>query len=99
LSHYTTLCRSGQVTAPAGFMAEAVGENVIAGHAMGRRALYQFGMLLPRDARGQVDAGLGKAGAPRTMGLIAPTRVVGKPREALRIDGGDHGVALPPPAP
>src|SRR5258708_533628 len=40
-----------QVIAPAGFMAEAVGENVIAGHAMGRRALYQFGMLLPRDAR------------------------------------------------
>src|SRR3989475_5457893 len=87
-----------QVIAPAGFMAEAVGENVIAGHAMGRRALYQFGMLLPRDARGQVDAGLGKAGAPGTMGLIAPTRVIDKPRETLRIDGVDIEFALTPGA-
>lgn len=87
-----------QVIAPAGFMAEAVGENVIAGHAMGRRALYQFGMLLPRDAKGQVDAGLGKAGAPGTMGLIAPTRVIGKPRETLRIDGVDIDFVLTPGA-
>ena len=87
-----------QVIAPAGFMAEAVGENVIAGHAMGRRALYQFGMLLPRDARGQVDAGLGKAGAPGTMGLIAPTRVIDKPRETLRIDGVDIEFTLTPGA-
>ncbi|MDR0225965.1 MAG: MBL fold metallo-hydrolase [Burkholderiaceae bacterium] len=87
-----------QVIAPAGFMAEAVGENVIAGPAMGRRALYQFGMLLPRDARGQVDAGLGKAGAPGTMGLIPPTRLITQAREQLRIDGVDMEFALTPGA-
>lgn len=87
-----------QVIAPAGFMAEAVGENVIAGHAMGRRALYQFGMLLPRNAQGQVDAGLGKAGVPGTLGLIAPTRLIDKPHETLRIDGIDIEFTLTPHA-
>jgi alkyl sulfatase BDS1-like metallo-beta-lactamase superfamily hydrolase len=40
-----------KIIAPAGFMEEAVGENVIAGNAMSRRAMYQFGMLLPRKKR------------------------------------------------
>jgi alkyl sulfatase BDS1-like metallo-beta-lactamase superfamily hydrolase len=83
-----------QVIAPAGFLEEAVGENVIAGPAMGRRAHYQFGALLPRGERGQVDAGLGKAGPPGTLSLIAPTRLVSQPVERLRIDGIDIVFAL-----
>ncbi len=43
------------VVAPEGFTAS---ENVIAGNARRRRGLYQFGPLLPKGARGQVDAGL-----------------------------------------
>jgi alkyl sulfatase BDS1-like metallo-beta-lactamase superfamily hydrolase len=43
-----------------GFMEEAVSENVYAGSAMGRRALYMYGAILPRGERGQVDGGLGK---------------------------------------
>ena len=39
------------VIAPVGFMEEAVGENVIAGNAMSRRAQYQFGRCC-RAARG-----------------------------------------------
>lgn len=87
-----------QVIAPAGFMEEAVSENVIAGDAMARRALYQFGMLLPRNERGLVDAGLGKAGPPGTVTLIAPTQLIERPVETHRIDGIDIVFELTPGA-
>src|SRR6516165_3632839 len=52
---------SGKVAiiAPNFFMEHAVSENIIAGPAMLRRAQYQFGPLLAKGARGQVDCGLG----------------------------------------
>ncbi len=55
------------VIAPAGFMEAIAGENVLAGLPMIRRALFQFGNLLPRGARGQVDAAWARASraAPR----------------------------------
>ena len=87
-----------RIIAPAGFMEEAVGENVIAGNAMSRRALFQFGMLLPRSAKGQVDAGLGKPSAPGTISLIAPTQLIEKPVEQHRIDGIDIVFELTPGA-
>ena len=67
--------RSGKVPviAPAGFMEAVTGENVLAGMPMARRAQFQFGSMLPRGPRGQVDAGLGKGIARGTPGLIAPT--------------------------
>ncbi|WIM13405.1 alkyl sulfatase dimerization domain-containing protein [Enhydrobacter sp.] len=65
-----------EVIAPAGFMEAISGENVLAGLPMMRRAQFQFGHLLPRGPRGQVDAGLGKAIARGTPGLIAPTRTI-----------------------
>ena len=46
----------------------------LAGMPMARRAQFQFGTMLPRGPRGQVDAGLGKGIARGTPGLIAPTR-------------------------
>jgi alkyl sulfatase BDS1-like metallo-beta-lactamase superfamily hydrolase len=48
-----------KVFAPSGFMEHVMSENVFAGNAMSRRAQYQFGSLLPRGEKGQVDAGLG----------------------------------------
>ena len=48
------------VLAPEGFLEHAVSEGVIAGNAQRRRSLYQFGPLLPKGERGQVDGGLGK---------------------------------------
>jgi alkyl sulfatase BDS1-like metallo-beta-lactamase superfamily hydrolase len=91
---------AGKVTiwAPAGFMAAAIGENVIAGNAMFRRALFQFGALLPRGERGQVDAGLGKTVSLGTVTLIAPTNVIEKPRETHRIDGVEVVFELTPDA-
>jgi alkyl sulfatase BDS1-like metallo-beta-lactamase superfamily hydrolase len=91
---------AGKVTiwAPAGFMAAAVGENVIAGNAMTRRALFQFGALLPRGERGQVDAGLGKTVSLGTVTLIAPTNTIEQPRENHRIDGVEIIFELTPDA-
>jgi len=91
---------AGKVTiwAPAGFMAAAVGENVIAGNAMLRRALFQFGAMLPRGERGQVDTGLGKSVSLGTVTLIPPTNLIEKLVEAHRIDGVDIIFELTPDA-
>jgi alkyl sulfatase BDS1-like metallo-beta-lactamase superfamily hydrolase len=75
------------VIAPAGFMEAIASENVLAGPPMIRRAQFQFGSLLPRGARGQVDAGLGKGVARGTPGLIAPTQSIVQPVEEHTIDG------------
>jgi len=75
------------VIAPAGFMEAVSGENVLAGLPMMRRAQFQFGSMLPRGPRGQVDAGLGKGVARGTPGLIAPTQSIAQPIEEHTIDG------------
>lgn len=86
-----------QVIAPQGFFEHAISENVLAGPAMKRRAQYMYGAPLPRGPRGQVDAGLGK-GVPAnaTVSLIAPTRLIEKPFETLRIDGVEIEFQLTP---
>jgi alkyl sulfatase BDS1-like metallo-beta-lactamase superfamily hydrolase len=83
--------RSGKVRvlAPEGFLEHAVSENVYAGNAMSRRATYMYGALLPRSARGQVDAGLGKTTSLGTVTLIPPTDIIRKTGEKRTIDGVD----------
>lgn len=76
-----------QIIAPDGFMEAVGGENVLAGNAMLRRSQFQFGALLPAGTRGQVDAGLGKAVARGTTGLIAPTQLIVEPVETHILDG------------
>ena len=76
-----------KVIAPDGFMQAISGENVLAGPPMVRRAQFQFGPLLPRGPRGQVDAGLGKSVARGTPGLIEPTQLIVQPVEEHTIDG------------
>ncbi|MBS0550131.1 MAG: MBL fold metallo-hydrolase [Proteobacteria bacterium] len=75
------------VIAPNGFMEAVSGENILAGLPMIRRAQFQFGALLPRGAKGQVDAGLGKGVARGTPGLIAPTQLIVAGVEEHVIDG------------
>ncbi|MEY2952318.1 MAG: hypothetical protein RLZZ401_405 [Pseudomonadota bacterium] len=87
-----------QVIAPSGFMEDAVSENVTAGNAMVRRALFQFGPLLPKGVRGQVDAGLGKTVSFGTVTLIPPTRVIMQEVEHHCIDGIDCVFELTPGA-
>ena len=64
------------IVAPAGFMHEATSENVMAGTAMSRRAMYMFGKKLPRSPRGHIDSGLGKEPAFGTFGILAPSITV-----------------------
>jgi alkyl sulfatase BDS1-like metallo-beta-lactamase superfamily hydrolase len=86
-----------KVFAPVGFMEHVMSENVFAGNAMSRRAQYQFGSLLPRGERGQVDAGLGKSSpSGGTVTLIPPTDLIEKELETRTIAGLDVEFQLTP---
>jgi alkyl sulfatase BDS1-like metallo-beta-lactamase superfamily hydrolase len=85
-----------EVIAPDRFMHEVVSETVLAGTAMVRRAMFQFGATLPKGPRGQVDAGLGKVTSRGTVTLIPPTRVIAAPIEVHRIDGVEIVFQLAP---
>ena len=76
-----------QIIAPVGFMEHAIAENVYAGNAMTRRAMFQYGLLLPRSPFGHVDQAIGKASASGTPGIIEPTRTIVKDFEELTVDG------------
>ncbi len=76
-----------QVIAPEGFLRETVGENIIAGPVMGRRAMYQFGAGLPAGDRQHVDCGLGKMTPTGAPGLIAPTHEITRTGEEMIVDG------------
>jgi alkyl sulfatase BDS1-like metallo-beta-lactamase superfamily hydrolase len=75
------------IVAPAGFLEEATSEAIMAGVAMGRRAMYQFARDVPRNPEGTIDGGLGKAVAFGNLGIIPPSVVVDKPVQELSIDG------------
>ncbi|MFI1018769.1 alkyl/aryl-sulfatase [Streptomyces sp. NPDC020965] len=64
------------VVAPEGFMHHAVSENIFAGPAMLRRAVYMYGRTLPAGARGNVGFGLAQALSTGTAGLLPPTATV-----------------------
>jgi len=75
------------IIAPEGFLEAAVSENVLAGNAMGRRATYMYGALLPRGPKGHVDAGLGKTVSMGSVSLVPPTKSICETGEKLTIDG------------
>ena len=76
-----------RIIAPHGFSEEATSENVLAGGAMGRRALYMFGATLAPGPTGQVDTGLGPKLSSGTIGYMEPTETVGEQGGTLTIDG------------
>ena len=75
------------VLAPAGFLHHAVGENVFAGTAMGRRAGYMYGALLERGPDGQVGAGLGQTTSLGSVTLIPPNLDVTETGQEETVDG------------
>lgn len=85
-----------KVIAPAAFTEAAVGENIIAGNAMSRRASYMYGNLIPKVATGQVDGGLGKTTSTGTTGLILPTDHVTKTGENITLDGIELQIIMAP---
>lgn len=88
LKHMSDEERSNvKIFAPQGFEEEATSENIIAGTAMGRRAMYMYGKNLARSQRGHIDTGLGKAPAFGTFGIEAPTDIITTDNLKLSIDG------------
>lgn len=73
--------------APDQFLEQVTAETVLAGTPMLRRAAFQFGPMLPRGPRGQVDAGLGKTTSRGTITLIPPTHVITQAVERHVVDG------------
>jgi len=90
--------KSGKVKiyAPAGFMDEAVSENIMAGNVMSRRASYMYGNLLKPDVKGQVGAGLGTTTSAGTVTLIAPTNYITKTGQKETIDGLTYDFMMAP---
>jgi alkyl sulfatase BDS1-like metallo-beta-lactamase superfamily hydrolase len=75
------------IIAPEFFIDEATSENIVAGVTMSRRALYMFGLRLPRTERGHVGSGLGKGPAHGTFGILQPTETISETTTELTIDG------------
>ncbi|MEV3919786.1 alkyl/aryl-sulfatase [Actinomadura coerulea] len=75
------------IIAPGGFLEHAVSENVYAGTAMNRRAIFMYGAMLPRDATGQIGAGLGPTTSTGTISLIEPTSSITETGQEEVIDG------------
>lgn len=76
-----------KVIAPDDFSEHAISENVIAGNAMSRRAIYMFGAMLPRNPRGGVTAGLGQSVPQGSVTLVLPTQTIKTSGTVLNIDG------------
>jgi alkyl sulfatase BDS1-like metallo-beta-lactamase superfamily hydrolase len=75
------------VIAPQGFLDHAVSENVYAGNAMSRRAVYMYGQALPKAPDGQIGCGLGMLGSTGTITLIAPTVDITRTGQLETVDG------------
>jgi len=76
-----------EIIAPDGFVRETVSENILAGNAMGRRASYMFGNLLPKSAEGQIGVGLAQTISSGTPGLLYPTINVDHTGQSVSVDG------------
>lgn len=85
-----------KILGPEDFTRAAVGENVIAGNAMSRRASYMYGNLVGKSATGQVDGGLGKTTSTGTIGIVVPTDHATKTGETITLDGIDLHVIMAP---
>lgn len=84
-----------RIIAPEGFLDAAVSENVVAGNAMTRRAMYQFGPLLAPDEKGTVGVGIGSAISLGTITLIPPTEEITS-NGPVEIDGLTFDFMLTP---
>lgn len=85
-----------KIFAPEGFMEEASSENLLAGNAMSRRALFMYGMMVKQGPQGHVDDGIGKSIAIGRNSLIPPTYIVNESGKRVTIDGVEVEFILAP---
>lgn len=76
-----------EIITPKGFFEHAISENATAGTTMGRRAVYMYGALLPKDEKGSVGSGLGQVNAYGKQSNVLPTIEIARTGEKLNIDG------------
>ena len=75
------------ILAPVGFLEHAVSENIYAGNAMNRRAVYLYGAVLERGPAGQLGAGLGLTNSTGSIGLLPPTLDITHTGQQETLDG------------
>ena len=84
------------VIVPEGFVEHAVSENVYAGKAMGRRANYQYGVLLEESVTGTLAMGIGMGQSTGMVSFINPTYEIKETGEKLVIDGVEFEFQMTP---
>lgn len=75
------------IIAPEGFLEHAVSENIYAGNAMTRRAMYQYGVGLKPGECGRLGMGIGLTQSTGTIGFAIPTHYITETGETLVVDG------------
>lgn len=84
------------IIVPEGFTEHAVSENVYAGKAMGRRANYQYGVLLEPGITGKMAMGIGIGQSTGSISFIAPSYEIKETGEVITIDGVEMEFQLTP---
>lgn len=84
------------IIVPENFTEHAVSENIYAGKAMGRRANYQYGVLLKAGATGKLSIGIGIGQSTGTVSFISPTYEITRTGETLVVDGIEMEFQLTP---
>ena len=84
------------VIVPQGFTEHAVSENVYAGKAMGRRANYQYGVLLEPGEEGRLAMGIGMGQSTGTVSFLPPTYEIRESGEIITVDGIELEFQLTP---
>jgi len=79
-----------KIYAPAGFLENAISENVFAGNAMSRRATYMYGNLLPPGPDGMMTAGLGVTTSTGQVTILKPTDLISTTGERHKLDGIEY---------
>ena len=89
---------SGQIPiiVPQGFEEHAVAENIYAGKAMGRRANYQYGVLLEPGITGKMAMGIGMGQSTGLISYLSPTYEICESGETILIDGIELQFQLTP---
>jgi len=75
------------IIVPENFEEYVMSENVYAGKGMGRRANYQYGVILEPSVKGRMSMGIAMAQSTGTLSYISPTYKITYTGETLTIDG------------
>ncbi|WP_456294807.1 MBL fold metallo-hydrolase [Vibrio sp. AK197] len=81
---------------PEGFMEHSVGEMVLYGNIMSRRAIYQYGFVLPKNEKGFVTAALGPLTPNGDNGLPKHVKEITHDNQIVNIDGVNFDFYLVP---